>query len=53
MIISYLNLAQNFHLNNLNFILNSYPKNQALTDVYQMKNGIAVLNILANNITEK
>ena len=40
------------NLNNLNFILNSYPKNQVLTDVYQMKNGIAVLNILANNIAE-
>lgn len=46
------NIFVKLNLNNLNFILNSYPKNQALTDVYQMKNGIAVLNILANNIAE-
>ena len=46
------NIFVKLNLNNINFILNSYPKNQALTDVYQMKNGIAVLNILANNIAE-
>ena len=46
------NIFVKLNLNNLNFILNSYPKNQALTDVDQMKNGIAVLNILANNIAE-
>ena len=46
------NIFVKLNLNNLNFILNSYPKNQALTDVYQIKNGIAVLNILANNIAE-
>ena len=46
------NIFVKLNLNNLNFILNSYSKNQALTDVYQMKNGIAVLNILANNIAE-
>ena len=46
------NIFVKLNLNNLNFILNSYPKNQVLADVYQMKNGIAVLNILANNIAE-
>ena len=46
------NIFVKLNLNNLNFILNSYSKNQSLTDVYQMKNGIAVLNILANNIAE-
>ena len=46
------NIFVKLNLNNLNFILNSYPKNKALTDVDQMKNGIAVLNILANNIAE-
>lgn len=46
------NIFVKLNLNNLNFILNSYPKNQVLADVYQMKNSIAVLNILANNIAE-
>ena len=46
------NIFVKLNLNNLNFILNSYLKNQTLTDVDQMKNGIAVLNILANNIAE-